>query len=64
LGSYDKFEKEFPDETVKRNIKFVDEGNIVTSGGISAGINMAFHVVKRLLDSETARETANNGYVS
>ncbi|NOU92500.1 DJ-1/PfpI family protein [Paenibacillus sp. LMG 31456] len=57
-ASYDRLEKEFPAVTVKRNVKFVDEGNIVTSGGISAGINMAFHVVKQLLGSEIAQTTA------
>ncbi|MFB6367357.1 DJ-1/PfpI family protein [Paenibacillus elgii] len=57
-ASYDRLENEFPAVTVKRNVKFVDEGNIVTSGGISAGINMSFHVVKRLLGSEVARTTA------
>jgi transcriptional regulator GlxA family with amidase domain len=31
---------------------------ILTSGGISAGINMAFHIVKRLVGSEVARTTA------
>ncbi|SCW82045.1 DJ-1/PfpI family protein [Paenibacillus tianmuensis] len=57
-ASCDRLENEFPAVTVKRNVKFVDEGNIVTSGGISAGINMSFHVVKRLLGSEVARTTA------
>lgn len=31
------------------NMKFVDEGHIITSAGISAGINMSFHIVKNLL---------------
>lgn len=57
-ASYDRLENEFPAVSVKRNVKFVDEGNIVTSGGISAGIHMAFHIVKQLLGSEIARTTA------
>ncbi|GIO09479.1 AraC family transcriptional regulator [Brevibacillus reuszeri] len=57
-ASYDRLENEFPAVTVKRDVKFVDEGNIVTSGGISAGINMTFHIVKQLLGSETAQATA------
>ncbi len=56
--SYDRLEREFPSITVERNVKFVDEGNIVTSGGISAGIDMAFHIVKRLVGSEIAGATA------
>ena len=57
-ASYDRLEQEFPVVTVIRNVRFVDEGSIVTSGGISAGIDMAFHVVKRLVGLEIARTTA------
>lgn len=57
-ASYDRLEQEFPEVNVIRGVKFVDEGNIVTSGGISAGINMSFHIIKRLLGEETARQTA------
>ena len=49
---------EFSDVKVQRNVKFVDEGRIVTSGGISAGIHMSFHVIMRLLGKETAQRTA------
>ncbi|AKF94848.1 AraC family transcriptional regulator [Brevibacillus laterosporus] len=57
-NSYDRLEKDYPKLKVKRDVKFVDEGKIVTSGGISAGINMSFHLVKRLLGKETAEKTA------
>ncbi|RAP26343.1 hypothetical protein C2W64_02018 [Brevibacillus laterosporus] len=57
-NSYDRLEKDYPNLKVKRDVKFVDEGKIVTSGGISAGINMSFHLVKRLLGKETAEHTA------
>ncbi|MFW5432815.1 DJ-1/PfpI family protein [Paenibacillus apiarius] len=57
-NSYDRLENDYPSLTVKRNVKFVDEGKIVTSGGISAGINMSFHLVKRLLGKEVAANTA------
>ncbi|PSR25263.1 MAG: AraC family transcriptional regulator [Sulfobacillus thermosulfidooxidans] len=57
-GSYDRLESEFPSVLVQRNVKFVDEGAIITSGGISAGINMSLHIVKRLVGSEIAQETA------
>ncbi|OUA99868.1 hypothetical protein BK714_09620 [Bacillus thuringiensis serovar oswaldocruzi] len=39
-------------------MKFVDEGHIITSAGISAGINISFHIVKNLLGVEIAEETA------
>lgn len=57
-ASLERFEKEFPEVDVQHEVKFVDEGNIVTSGGISAGINMSFHIVKRLLGAEVAQKTA------
>ena len=40
------------------NVKFVDEEHIITSAGISAGINMSFHIVKNLLGVEVAEDTA------
>jgi len=36
--------------------RFVDDGDIVTSSGVSAGIDMALHLVARLATAETARE--------
>ncbi|AVK85498.1 AraC family transcriptional regulator [Lysinibacillus sp. B2A1] len=57
-ASLERLKKEFPQVEVQREVKFVDEGNIITSGGISAGINMSFHIVKRLLGSEVAQNTA------
>ena len=57
-ASLERLENEFPEVDVQRGVKFVDEGNIITSGGISAGINMSFHIVKRLSGSKVAQETA------
>ena len=54
----DKLEKEYPEIEVIRNTKFVDQGNILTSAGISAGIDLSFHIVKRILGSEIAKNTA------
>jgi transcriptional regulator GlxA family with amidase domain len=41
-----------------RDVKFVDEGDVLTSGGISAGINMSFHLIKRIFDADVAKITA------
>jgi transcriptional regulator GlxA family with amidase domain len=35
--------------------RFVDDGTVVTSAGVSAGIDMALHLVRRLHDDEMAR---------
>jgi transcriptional regulator GlxA family with amidase domain len=48
-----------PTTAVERNRRFVDAGKVITSAGISAGIDMSLHVVSRLLGAETARETAH-----
>ncbi|HSK56721.1 MAG TPA: DJ-1/PfpI family protein [Jiangellales bacterium] len=36
--------------------RFVDDGDLITSAGVSAGIDMALHLVARLTDAERARE--------
>lgn len=55
----DRLEREYPTIRVVRNVKYVDEGSIMSSCGISGGINLAFHIVEKLLGTETARETAH-----
>lgn len=44
--------------TVKEQTRFVDNGTIITSEGVSAGIDMSLHVVGKLLGKEVADETA------
>lgn len=39
--------------------RWVDDGNVVTSSGVSAGIDMTLHVVERLYGLETAEHMAN-----
>jgi transcriptional regulator GlxA family with amidase domain len=48
----------YPKITVLENRAWVDEGRIVTSGGISAGIDMSLHLVGRLLGTDIAHATA------
>lgn len=48
----------FPDVQVKENQRWVDAGPIVTSAGISAGIDMSLHLVSRLAGRELALWTA------
>jgi transcriptional regulator GlxA family with amidase domain len=46
------------DPTVKTDVdaRFVDDGDLITSAGVSAGIDMALHLVARLAGTERARE--------
>jgi transcriptional regulator GlxA family with amidase domain len=44
------------DLEVRPNDRFVDSGDVVTAAGVSAGIDMALHLVARLHSPERARE--------
>lgn len=48
----------FPSTEVIRSLHVVDDGNLITSAGISAGIEMALTVVARYHGEEIARATA------
>jgi len=45
-----------PTIEVRTDERFVDDGDVVTSAGISAGIDMALHLVSRLAGVDRARE--------
>lgn len=50
----------FPDVTVKRGARFVDDGKISTAGGLSSGIDLALHVVERYYGRDAAERTARD----
>ena len=61
----------FPSLDVKEDVPWVDNGHIVSSAGISAGIEMALHLVARLSGKDLALKTArqmqytwNNAHLS
>ena len=45
-----------PTIDVRRNDRFVDSGDVITAAGVSAGIDMALHLVARLHSAERARQ--------
>src|SRR6476469_8833560 len=49
-----------PNTTIIENQRFVDNGKIITSGGIAAGIDMSLHVVGKLLGTAQAEQTAEH----
>lgn len=57
-GSYDEFEKEFPTTQLIRGVKYVDNGKVITAGGISAGIDMSIMVVGKIHGNEMAQKVA------
>lgn len=57
-GAMDDLRTEFPNSRVHDDRRFIDNGHIITSAGVSAGIDSALHVVTRLMGLESARNTA------
>ncbi|PCJ94211.1 MAG: hypothetical protein COA50_13605 [Flavobacteriaceae bacterium] len=54
----DYLEQNYPKTKVLRNARYVDNGTIITTAGISAGIDGALHLVARLNGFNAARKVA------
>jgi transcriptional regulator GlxA family with amidase domain len=54
----DRLRQAAPKATVQEGRRFVDNGRIVTTAGVSAGIDGALHVVARLVGRSAADQTA------
>jgi transcriptional regulator GlxA family with amidase domain len=59
-GAYAELAMAFPDIWVKRGARFVESGNLASSGGLSSGIDLALHVVERYFGRSVATSTADN----
>ena len=57
-SAIDLLKRTAPNTTVVDDQRFVDNGRVILSAGVSAGIDMSFHVVEKLLGSEAALRTA------
>jgi len=57
-GSIDLLRQVAPTAMVHSDRRFVDNGRVICSAGIAAGIDMSLHVVRRLLGEDVARKTA------
>ena len=58
--SLDWMRQSFPTVTVEEKLHVVEDGHIITSAGISAGIDMALRVVERYHGRDIALATARN----
>jgi putative intracellular protease/amidase/YHS domain-containing protein len=58
--AYEDFAMEFPDIHLKRGARFVEDGNLASSGGLTSGMDLAFRVVERYFGRAVAEETAYN----
>ena len=56
--AYSKFAATYPDIQIKRGARFVEDGNLASSGGLSSGIDLALHVVERYFGRNVAAATA------
>ena len=57
-GALNDFENRYPNVSVKRNVRFVDNGTVITTAGVSAGIDGALHMIAKLQGLEKAKEVA------
>jgi YHS domain-containing protein len=53
------FAMTFPDIQLTRGARFVEDGNLASSGGLSSGIDLAMRVVRRYFGLERAEATAD-----
>jgi transcriptional regulator GlxA family with amidase domain len=56
----DLMRQRFPRVTVEDALHVVEDGHVLTSAGISAGIDMALRVVTRMYGERIGRETARH----
>lgn len=58
-GVYPHMKEIVPTGIPRMDKRFVSQGKIYTSGGISAGIDLSFHIVEKLHGRKAVVETAN-----
>jgi transcriptional regulator GlxA family with amidase domain len=58
FGEIEALRKALPSTRVLENVRFVDNGNVITAAGISAGIDGALHLVARFKGMEVAQQVA------
>jgi transcriptional regulator GlxA family with amidase domain len=58
-AAYDGFEKSFPRVKLIRGVRFVDAGAVTTTTGLTAGIDLARHIVERFYGRKTAQDLAD-----
>jgi transcriptional regulator GlxA family with amidase domain len=57
-SSIENLKKAVPKAKVLSNVRFVDNGKVITTAGISAGIDGALHLVEKIRGKNMAEETA------
>jgi transcriptional regulator GlxA family with amidase domain len=57
--SIEALKKAVPSANVLSNVRFVDNGKVITTAGISAGIDGALHLVSKIRGEAAAKEVAH-----
>ena len=60
----DLFRAQFPDVRLDPDVLYVDDGDVLTSAGVSAGIDLCLHVVRRDHGSDVANRAARRAVVA
>ncbi|MFJ7064684.1 GlxA family transcriptional regulator [Streptomyces sp. NPDC101115] len=62
-ASADHFQRLFPKVRVDADVLFVDDGDVLTSAGVAAGIDLCLHIVRRDHGTAVANEVARRTVV-
>ena len=54
----DDLAKRYPEIQVNKDVLYVDDGDVITSAGVAAGIDCCLHVLRRLHGAEVANQVA------
>jgi transcriptional regulator GlxA family with amidase domain len=60
----DDFRRMFPDVKLDPDVLFVDDGDILTSAGVAAGIDLCLHVIRSDHGADVANHAARRGVVA
>jgi transcriptional regulator GlxA family with amidase domain len=60
----DELGRRHPAVTVDREVLYVDEGDVLTSGGVAAGLDCCLHVLRQLSGAEAANSAARRMLVA
>jgi transcriptional regulator GlxA family with amidase domain len=59
FSGYDRLQAAAPTAVVRRDVRVCDNGHIVTGAGVSAGIDLALHMIGRMFGMDEARAVAH-----
>lgn len=57
-NSFPVIAKAHPDVTLVRGVRYLEDGNIITSAGVTAGVDATLFTLQRMLGREVARDVA------